>query len=368
MLSKIHEIGKEFYLIRSDEPDFHRNIYIKIFKNGSKNINMIMDPGSRLDIEPLTNALKKLIGGIEKIDVIFLSHQDPDVSSSTPFLLLAAPKAVVITSQDTIRLVKMYGIPPKRLNAVENFKTETVRIRDTGHRIKFIPAYFCHFRGAMMLYDLESRVLFTGDFMGGINNIEGNPVYATEKAWDGILLFHSIYMPSNIALRETVDRIGLLNPFPEVIAPQHGYVVKSELILEFLNRLSKLNVGMDLLTSKEPAQEQFLLAINDFKDRVKRDYPNFYSKLYERFRTPGSFTTPFVLSGDEVIQIKIIPSDALRFLLYVLEDEIDEMELSKLKTLLLMSLEKFDISYLLQMLHPESGKYDLMDIVATFRE
>lgn len=44
------------------------------------------------------------------------------------------------------------------------------------------------------------------------------------------------------------------------------------------------------------------------------------------------------------------------------------MELSNLKTLLLMSLEKFDISYLLQMLHQESGKYDLMDIVATFRE
>lgn len=365
---KIHEIGKEFYLIRSDEPDFHRNIYIKIFKNGNKNVNMIMDPGSRLDIEPLTKVSEELIGGIEKIDIIFLSHQDPDVSSSTPFLLSVAPRAVVVTSQDTIRLVKMYGISPEKLKAVEDFKTETVIIKDTGHRIRFIPAYFCHFRGAMMLYDLESRVLFTGDFMGGLNTIDGNPVYATEEAWNGILSFHSIYMPSNIALRETVDRIGLLNPFPEVIAPQHGYVVGSELIVEFLNRLSELNVGMDLLASKEPSQEQFILAINDFKDRIKRDYPNLYQKLYKRFRTVGAFTSPFVIKGDELVQAKIPPSDALRFILYVLEDETDEMELSNLKVLLLLSLEKFNVSHLLRKLQPESPKYELIDINSIFRE
>ncbi len=159
-----------------------------------------------------------------------------------------------------------------------------------------------------------------------------------------------------------------MNPFPEVIAPQHGYVVKSELIVEFLNRLSELNVGMDLLTSKEPAQEQFLLAINDFKERVKKDYPYIYSKLYERFRAPGSFTSPFVLKGDEVVQIKILPSDALRFLLDVLEDVTDEMGFSKLKTLLLLSLEKFDVSHLLQMLQSESIKDKLIDINAIFRE
>ncbi len=368
MSYKIHEIGRSFYLLRSAEPDFHRNIYVKIFKYGNKSVNMIMDPGSRVDIEPLTKALEELIGGIEKIDIIFLSHQDPDVSSSTPFLLSITSRAIVITSQDTLRLVKMYGIPSKRLKAVEDFKTETVVIKDTGHKIKFIPAYFCHFRGAMMLYDLESKVLFTGDFMGGLNTIKDNPIYATEEAWDGISIFHSIYMPSNLALRETIDRIGLLNPFPEVIAPQHGYIVKSELIVEFLNRLSDLNVGMDLLTSKEPKTELFLLALNDFKDNVKKNYPNLYLKLYKRFREPGNLTSPFVLKGDEVFQIKIPPSDALRLVLDILEDETDEMEFTRLKTLLAVSLEKFNISDLLQMIHSVSSKYTDINIYEIFRE
>ncbi|MGQ9617981.1 MAG: MBL fold metallo-hydrolase [Candidatus Aminicenantia bacterium] len=368
MSDRIYEIGKEFYLLRSDEPDFHRNIYFKIFKSDRKNVNMIMDPGSRLDIESLQKALEKLIGGIEEIDIIFLSHQDPDVSSSLPFLLAVAPRAILITSKDTIRLVKMYGIPSQKIKAVEDFKSETVIIKDTGHKVRFIPAYFCHFRGAMMFYDLESRVLFTGDFMGGLNTIDGNPLYANEKAWDGIFLFHSIYMPSNIALRETVDRIGLLNPFPEVIAPQHGYVVRSDLIVEFLNRLSELNVGIDLLTSEEPTHEQFLLAINDFRERIKRDHPLIFSKLSERMKTPGNFTTPFVIKGDQLVKIEIPPSDALRFLLSIFEEELEYGELSKLKTLLAMSLEKFNISHLLEILKAEENKQKQIDFKSILSE
>ncbi len=368
MFYKVHEIGKRFYLLRSDEPDFHRNIYVKIFKNGNKTVNMIMDPGSRLDLEPLTNSLEELIGGIDKIDIIFLSHQDPDVSSLTPLLLSIAQKAIVLTSQDTIRLIKMYGIPENRLKSVEDLKSETVKIKDTGHRIKIIHAYFCHFRGAIMCYDIESKVLFTGDFMGGLNTVEGKPVYATEKAWDGILLFHTIYMPSNLALRKTIDRIGLLNPFPEAIAPQHGYVVKSDLVVEFMSRLSQLNVGMDLLTSKEPTHEQFLLAINDFKEKVKKDYPDIYPKIYDRIRAPGSFTSPFIMKGDEIVQTKILPSDALSFVLNVLEDETEGPELSKLKTLLLLSLEKFNVSHLLHMLPPEDVNGKPLDISDIFGE
>jgi len=367
MAYQIQEIGKNFYLLRSDEEDFHRNIYVKIFKKENKAINLIMDPGSRVDIDPLTKSLEELIGGVDKIDLIFLSHQDPDVSSATPFLLSIAPGAVVITSQDTMRLIKMYGIPAKRLKAVEDFRSETVHIKHTGHRIKFVPAYFCHFRGAMMLYDFESRVLFTGDFMGGLNTVKGRPIYATEEAWEGISLFHSIYMPSNLAIKHTIDRISLLNPFPEVIAPQHGYVVKSDLIVEFLTRLSTLNVGMDLLTHKEPTEEQFLLALNEFVGRIRKEYSNLYSAMYEKLFTPGNFSSPFIAKGGEIVKLKIIPSDALKFILDVLKDETDSALFKKLLTILLGYLEKYNISHLLPPAELEV-QHEKIDIKEIFEE
>jgi len=367
----IHEIGKSFYLLRSEEEDFHRNIYVKVFKKENKVVNLIMDPGSRVDIEPLTKSLQELIGGIDKIDLIFLSHQDPDVSSAVPFLLSIAPGAVVITSQDTMRLIKMYGIPAKRIKAVEDFRSDTVHIKLTGHKIKFVPAYFCHFRGAMMLYDFESRVLFTGDFMGGLNTIKGRPIYATEEAWEGISLFHSIYMPSNLALKHTIDRISLLNPFPEVIAPQHGYVVKSDLLVEFLTRVSTLNVGMDLLTYKEPAEEQFLLAVNEFMDRVKKEHPSLYSRIYERLLTPGNFSSPFIAKGAEIVKSKILPSDAVKFLLDVVKDETDESLFKKILPVLLGYLEKYNISHLVYPGDLEGkleSKYEKIDLNEIFDE
>lgn len=354
----IYEIGSEFYLIRSKEPDFHRNIYIKRFVGRRGSVNLIMDPGSKLDVEPLSEALERLIGGLDKVHMIFLSHQDPDVSSNMPFLL-SSSKAVVLASQDTIRLVKMYGIPENRIIPVESFKGEIARVKETGHRIRFVPAHYCHFRGAIMLYDLESKVLFSGDFMAGLNTIKGNAIYATEEAWEGISIFHSIYMPSNIALRETVSRIGLLNPLPETIAPQHGYVVKGELVLEFLTRLSELNVGIDLMTYQEPSSESFIMAINDFKDKMKEQKTSLYSELLKIFSNPGNFTVPFQLSGDNVVQIKIPPSDIIKYILNEISGRVDKEEFKRIKNMLLMSLEKFNVPYKIEWIQEEEEPISL---------
>lgn len=358
-MEDIYEIGKEFYLIRSKESDFHRNIYLKRFIGKNSSINLLMDPGTKLDMEILSEALDKLIGGLDKIHLIFLSHQDPDVSSLTPFLI-SSSKAFVLTSQDTSRLIKMYGIPDNRIIPVESFKSESVQVKGTGHKIKFIPAYFCHFRGATMLYDIESKVLFSGDFMAGLNTIKGNPIYATQDAWKGISLFHSIYMPSNLALRETVARIGLLSPLPEVIAPQHGYVVKGDLVIEFLTRLSKLDVGIDLMTSQEPLIESVIMAINDFKDRIKAENPSLYSELLKRFSDPKNFTVPFQLKGDNVVQIKVSPSDVIRFILDEISARVDEKGFKKIKSIFLMSLEKFNVPYKSHWIHEEKEEVILL--------
>ena len=110
----ISEIGKEFFLVRTTEKDLHRNIYFKRFKNSNNTVNMIFDPGTKLDGDLVMESSKKLFGGMQNIDIIFLSHQDPDVSSLTPFIMAGAEKSVLITSIDTFRLVHMYGIPRRR--------------------------------------------------------------------------------------------------------------------------------------------------------------------------------------------------------------------------------------------------------------
>ncbi len=336
----IHEIGKDFFLFRSDEKDFHRNIYLKRFvgRDGSS-INMICDPGTRLDIGLVLGALKELIGGIENIHLVFLSHQDPDLTSNINVFLTGSPAAKIVCSIDTWRLVRMYGIDDKRYYAVENFKSKTLKIGRTGHRIQFVPALFCHFRGAMMFYDFESGILFSGDFLGGVDTRKGTGIYATEESWSGISIFHQLYMPSTDAVRETVQRIGLLNPIPDVIAPQHGDVINGNLVVEFLTRLLSLEVGFDIIKKEESQKGLFLSAINSFLDFVAGKYPAVHKALLEELKKTGTFTTIFVVAGASIIDIKVRATEAIVGLWDAISRISRPEDISELRTMLVQSMD-----------------------------
>ncbi len=344
MHGELQEIGEEFYLLRSEEEDFHRNIYIKRFVGpDGDSLNMIMDPGTPLDYPALSKALKDLIGGIRNLHIIFLSHQDPDVSSNVGAILASAPRALVFTSIDTWRLVKMYGIPENKFKPIESFKRELLKVKRTGHWIQFVPARYCHFRGAMMLYDHESRILFSGDFMAGVNTRKGPGIYATEESWEGISLFHQIYMPSKKAIQRTVDRIGMLNPLPQVIAPQHGDVVKGELVDEFLHRLSSMDVGLDTEESIEAEKENLYVALNSFLDMLKLTYPAVHSKLISTLTTAGEFTTVFKIVGDNVLEVKLLPKTALEHFWKAMKSSAEADLHEELAGLFVNSLRSFGV-------------------------
>ncbi len=341
--AKISEIGANFFLVRSGERDFHRNIYFKKFSNNGQNINMIFDPGTKLDGDLVMDASKKLFGGVQNIDIIFLSHQDPDVSSLAPFILAGSKKSVLLTSIDTFRLVSMYGISEKRVMLIENLKSEILTIKKTGHKIRFVPAYYCHFRGAMMFFDYESKILFSGDFAAGINTRKGDGIFATEESWEGIKAFHTIYMPSNSAVRETVDRIGLMNPLPEIIAPQHGDVIKGEYTIEFLTRLSEIEIGIDYLKKIEPQKELLIETISSFIDRLKTAFPDEWKKLKEELKKPGQFTTVFKIIDETILDIKIDYLDALRYLIDSIERLSNPENIDQIKTFLNFELENHNL-------------------------
>lgn len=340
---KISEIGNEFFLVRTKEEDLHRNIYFKRFKNNGNTVNMIFDPGTKLDGDLVMEASKTLFGGIQNIDIIFLSHQDPDVSSLTPFIMAGVKKSTLITSIDTFRLVSMYGISKKRVFFIENFNTEILTIKKTGHKIRFVPAYYCHFRGAMMFYDYESKVLFSGDFAGGINTRKGEGLFANEESWEGIKVFHTIYMPSTLAVKETVNRIGLLNPLPDTIAPQHGDIISSDLMVDFLTRLDELEVGIDYIKKIEPQRDLLMDSLTDFINRIKKSYPNEWVKLREALNEPGQFTTVFKIQMDTLTDIKIDYIDALRHLIGLIERVADPSLINEIKTFLNFELENHHV-------------------------
>lgn len=248
---KAVEIAKGVFWVgyRNPKSIFQLNPYLRVFDN---KINYLIDPGSPLDFSIISKKIGEVIGDISKIGLYSLNHQDPDVSMNAAFLKTLAPNAFCMCTEDTWRLVVHYDLNPQRVLFVEKFKNWEVKLT-TGHVLQIIPTPFCHFKGAFGVYDVESRVLFTGDLFGGLNEPNVLDLYATEKSWDGIEAFHQLYMPTNKALKAAVIKIRSLYPKPEIIAPQHGAIIKGALIDDFLERMYYLQVGEDLIEEEDEA-------------------------------------------------------------------------------------------------------------------
>jgi len=151
-----------------------------------------------------------------------------------------------IVSEDVWRLVRHLNVSPKKLYFTAKAKDNLLTLSD-GHRIQIVPTPFCHFRGAVAYYDLETRVLFSGDLFAGLNHPGRVQLWAEEEDWSGIAQWHQIYMPGRAAVEFSIRQIRALRPAVEVIAPQHGFLLTGEFMNAVLDRLSTLPVGMDLL-------------------------------------------------------------------------------------------------------------------------
>jgi glyoxylase-like metal-dependent hydrolase (beta-lactamase superfamily II) len=337
---EIVEIGKGFFHFKSAEEVLHRNIYVKKFAgdNGATGV-MVLDPGAKSDAAAVWEALDEVAGGVGNVDLVFLSHQDPDVTSNAKFVVDNAPRAVVLASADSWRLLKMIGIPDNRFYLLENWGEEPLRIGRTGHVVQPVPAHYCHFRGSMMLYDYESRVLFSGDFLGGVNTRRGAGIFADETSWPGISLFHQIYMPSKRAVQETVGRIVELEPFPEVVATQHGDVLRGAWVKEFLSRMSKLDVGVDLVKLKDPEKEAGLAAFNAFFAELQADAPEAFTKLWDEITRRNEFTTLFKFSGRGVADVKVSMANAVVYLCNIIDKAIPRERRDEVKLTFAVALE-----------------------------
>ncbi|MFO0555905.1 MAG: protein kinase [Polyangiaceae bacterium] len=225
---------------RDPQAIFHANPYLLTLERDQ---NLIIDPGSSSDFAVVSAKVAQR-GGLGSLTGMFFNHQDPDVCSSASMISNRyAAHAAIYCSDATWRLIVHQNLPRNRFVDTERY-AQGFKI---GSRTLIpIPSPFCHFRGATMLYDPETRVLFSGDLFGGLTEPSAKTLWADESDWAGIRAFHQMYMPSNRALAAVVRALRELNLPIEMIAPQHGRVLVGATMESVLERIERLPVGVDL--------------------------------------------------------------------------------------------------------------------------
>lgn len=318
----IEIVSNVYWVGRRHNTQLECNPYLRVFSGNDHQISILFDPGPLRDLAEVSQKVGSIIDSIDNLNYIFLNHQDPDVAGNAAEIQRRNPRVLIICAEDTWRLARHYGLDPKRYISTESIPGGQIGF-STGHFLQFIPTPFCHERGAVMVYDPDAQILFSGDLFGGTSTRKGFLYTPQDK--DGIHLFHQIYMPSKRALKRAIAEIEKLEPSPRIIAPQHGTIVMDEGVQSLIDSLRELNVGMDLIEGNEQEPEMLHMANEILRVFEHIAGKKSAKKLIARFREEQNLVTLFdVREPGQIVKFKVESAVAIATLLSEAEKTLNE--------------------------------------------
>ncbi|MFB6261970.1 MAG: MBL fold metallo-hydrolase, partial [Thiohalorhabdaceae bacterium] len=181
---------------------------------------------------------------VEQITDLFASHQDPDIISSLGLWDSALPAARLHAPWMWEGFIRHFGAEHIEYVGIPDAGTS---LDIGGTKLQAIPAHFLHSSGNSHLYDGEAKILMSGDVGMAIEpEQEQAPLFVED--FDAHVEYmeklHRRWMPSNRAKQEWISRARDLDI--EILAPQHGRLLRGDDITRFFDWLEQLEVGQTL--------------------------------------------------------------------------------------------------------------------------
>jgi len=234
-------------------------------ENGDESI--LIDPGSMLEFESVMKKVSE-ITPLKNIKYIILHHQDPDLCAAVPEIekKIARDDLEIITHSRMTVLIKHYQVTSKYYEIDKNdFKISF----KSGLELKFVTTPYCHSPGAFVTYEPKSKVLFSSDIFGGLE--ESWNFYAKDDYFEQAKAFHSAYMPSkdifNYALRK-IEQLDI-----NIIAPQHGSIIERKYVYNLIEDMKNLECGLYI---DNKYNDELIDTINQLEEKEKElnEYKN----------------------------------------------------------------------------------------------
>ena len=226
----------------------------------NKDESILIDPGSMLEFNEMVKKVKT-ISDIRSIKYIILHHQDPDLAAAVPEIekLINRDDLQIVTHSRMSVLIKHYMVTS---SYYEIDKNDNALTTSNGFRLEFLTTPYCHSPGAFVTYEPDSKVLFSGDIFGGIE--ESWEFYADETYFDKAKQFHQEYMPSKDIFNYALKKIEALDI--ELIAPQHGSIIKKQYIANLIKDMKNLDCGLYI---DDKYNQELIDTIAELKEKEK---------------------------------------------------------------------------------------------------
>lgn len=236
------------------ENENHKNILLEDFGHGEMvqaNVHLIVDSGKGMILDPGGHKVFKhliqeigVIIGVDNLQWIFFSHQDPDIVAAANGWLMTT-KATAIASKLWLRFIPHFGVDRLVVDRIKGIDDEGTIIRLGNSDIYILPAHWMHSPGNFQVYDPVSKILYSGD-LGASLGQDYEFVQNFEEHIKYMEGFHRRYISSGRALRNWAKMVRQLDI--EMIAPQHGAIFKGkDLVNKFIDWVENLETGVDLM-------------------------------------------------------------------------------------------------------------------------
>ncbi len=226
----VHWVG--FFDVKTT---LHCNPYLLIDKDEA----VVFDPAGIPDYPTVASKIFSLIDP-RLVNYIVMHHQDADLCASVKALAetITNKELKTVCHSRSRVFLHYYGIASKHYDVDKHDYKLTLK---SGRTLRFILTPFCHFPAAIMTYDEKEKLLFSSDIFGAISSDWS--LYAKEGYEEKMRLFHAGNMASNKHLRAVMEKVEELDI--DKILPQHGSIIKGEMIPRCIEFLKNLDCGID---------------------------------------------------------------------------------------------------------------------------
>ncbi|MBH9553220.1 MBL fold metallo-hydrolase [Inhella gelatinilytica] len=209
----------------------------------------ILDPGGNLAYNDLFLGMGRHFPP-HKLAAILASHADPDIIASLD-RWMTSTGATVYISRLWERFAPHFCKPGKTAGRIQGLGDEGARLvlgdGADAFEVWALPAHFLHAEGNFQFYDPVSKILFSGDLAASLGADLSPSEFISDlgphlKYMEG---FHRRYMVSGKILRLWADMVRPLEI--DMIVPQHGAPLRGPAVRQFIDWVSDLACGIDLM-------------------------------------------------------------------------------------------------------------------------
>jgi flavorubredoxin len=206
----------------------------------------IIDPGGNMAFNELYLGVGRHLSP-QRVTALIASHADPDIIASLDRWMTTTTAPLYI-SKIWERFAPHFCKPGKTAQRVLGIPDAGMHIPVGHSKLIALPAHFLHAEGNFHFYDPIAKILFSGDLGASFGPaLEG--VKAIEQLTPAVIAsmeeFHRRYMVSRKILQMWARMVKPMEI--RMIVPQHGVPMVGAAVGQFIDWVSQLECGVDLM-------------------------------------------------------------------------------------------------------------------------